>query len=135
MLAHAKPNGIPAGIVLADAGYGDSSAFRAGGRQLGLHFAVGIQLGAKVQLVRNEGEVGAVDALLFRVGARPFRRYAWGKRTKDARCSVCILPHSDFPCGPPRSGRVRSGHFAEALDEQCREATEYHCPNIDGDAW
>ena len=105
MLAHAKPNGIPAGIVLADAGYGDSSAFRAGGRQLGLHFAVGIQLGAKVQLVRNEGEVGAVDALLFRVGARPFRRYAWGEGTKRRSLLGLLSSSFGFPMRTPKKPR------------------------------
>ena len=32
--------------------------------------------------MRNEQDVGSVDALLLRVGARPFRRYAWREGTK-----------------------------------------------------
>lgn len=82
MLARAKQNGIPSGVVLADAGYGDSGGFRDGVRRLGLHFAVGIQLTTKVQLVRNEQEQCSVQTLLSRVGARPFRRYAWREGTK-----------------------------------------------------
>ncbi len=82
MLARAKESGIASAVVLADAGYGDSGSFRDGVRRLGLHFAVGIQLSTKVQLVRNEQDVGSVEALLSRVGARPFRRYAWREGTK-----------------------------------------------------
>lgn len=82
MLVRAQQNGIPAGIVLADAGYGDCGSFRAGVRRLGMHFAVGIQLSTKIQLVRNEQAEDSVAALIARVGARPFRRYAWREGTK-----------------------------------------------------
>ena len=39
-----------------------------------MHFAVGIQLSTKIQLVRNEEAEDSVAALIARVGARPFRR-------------------------------------------------------------
>jgi SRSO17 transposase len=40
LLARAKQNGVAKGVVLADAGYGDSGAFRDGVRLLGLHYTV-----------------------------------------------------------------------------------------------
>src|SRR6185295_275421 len=100
MLVRAKDNGVSSGVVLADAGYGDSGAFREGVRRLGLHFAVGIQLYTKVQLVHNEQDMVSVQALLARVGARPFRRYAWRegtKKTLEARFAFfrVRIPHSE----------------------------------------
>ena len=66
LLARAKQNGIPKGVVLTDAGYGDSGPFRDGVRLLGLHYAVGIQLDTTVQLVGNPEETVRVAALLER---------------------------------------------------------------------
>jgi SRSO17 transposase len=40
--------GVPAGIVLGDAGYGDETAFRAGVRDLGLSYVLGIRPGTSV---------------------------------------------------------------------------------------
>jgi SRSO17 transposase len=101
LLTRAKRDGLATGVVLADAAYGDGIPFRDGVRRLGLHFAVGIQLGTKVQLVRNEQDVSSVETLLARVGARPFRRYAWRegtKKTLHARFAFfpVRIPNSDF---------------------------------------
>lgn len=84
LLSRAKQNGIPKGVVLADAAYGDNGAFRDGVRRLGMHYAVGIQLDTTVQLLRNPEEIVSVAALLERVSARPFRRYTWREGTKGA---------------------------------------------------
>lgn len=81
LLARAKQNGIAKGVVLADAAYGDSGAFREGVRLLGLRYAVGIQLDTTVQLLENPEETVSVAALLERVKARPFRRYTWREET------------------------------------------------------
>ena len=40
--------GVPAGIMLGDAGYGDETAFRAGVRDLGLFYVLGIRPGTSV---------------------------------------------------------------------------------------
>ena len=40
--------GVPMGVVLADAGYGDETAFRDGITQLGMYYAVGIRPGTTV---------------------------------------------------------------------------------------
>lgn len=102
LLTRAQQDGIDSGVVLADAAYGDGAAFREGVRRLGLHFAVGIQLNTKVQLLRNERETVSVDTLLERVKARPFRRYAWRegtKKTLHARFAFfpVRIPDSEFP--------------------------------------
>lgn len=84
LLARAKKSGIPKGVVLADAAYGDSGPFRDGVRLLGLHYAVGIQLDTTVQLLGNPEQAVRVAALLERVNARPFRRYTWREGTQGA---------------------------------------------------
>ena len=77
-------NGIPQAVVLADGAYGSDGKFRDGVRGFGLHYAVGIQLDTKVQLIRNEEECVSVKDLLARVGGRPFRRYTWREGSKKA---------------------------------------------------
>jgi SRSO17 transposase len=42
-LRQARGEGIPAGIVLGDAGYGDESDFRVGVAELGLHYVLGLR--------------------------------------------------------------------------------------------
>jgi SRSO17 transposase len=42
-LRQAMANGIPQGVVLADAGYGNDTAFRSGVSDLGLSYVVGVQ--------------------------------------------------------------------------------------------
>lgn len=81
LIARALADGVPKGVVLADAAYGDCVAFRAGLRRLKLHYAVGIQLATRVELLRT-GETLTVESLLARVGARPFRRHIWREGTK-----------------------------------------------------
>jgi len=44
----AKAAGLPGEIALADAGYGDNTAYRDGIRELGMRYAVGIKTGTKV---------------------------------------------------------------------------------------
>ncbi|MEX3860420.1 transposase, partial [Paraburkholderia sp. BR10923] len=47
-LREAIASGVAPGIVLADAGYGDETAFREGVTELGLLYAVGIRPGTSV---------------------------------------------------------------------------------------
>jgi SRSO17 transposase len=47
-LRQAQNDGMPVGIVLADAGYGDDTAFRDGVTELGLTYTVGIRAGTSV---------------------------------------------------------------------------------------
>lgn len=101
LLGRAKQNGISKGVVLADAGYGESGAFRDGVRFLDFHYSVGIQLDTVVELLSNPEEPVQVAALLERVNARPFRRYAWREGTKGllhARFAFFAvrIPKSEF---------------------------------------
>ena len=84
LIARALQSGVPKAVVLADGAYGTVGDFRDGVRDLGLDYAVGIQLDTKVQLIRNEEECVSVKELLARVGARPFRRYTWREGSKKA---------------------------------------------------
>jgi SRSO17 transposase len=47
-IRHAIAQGVPMGVVLADAGYGDETAFRDGITELGMLYAVGIRPGTTV---------------------------------------------------------------------------------------
>jgi SRSO17 transposase len=81
LLARALRAGVPSGVVLADAAYGDNAQFRNGLGLLKLSYAVGIQLSTIVQLVGNEQEATSVQALSERIKTRPFRRYTWRQGT------------------------------------------------------
>jgi SRSO17 transposase len=85
MLARAKEDGIPGDVVLADAAYGDSSAFREGVRSHGLDFAVAIKGPTRVWLLDPEGNaarcISAKD-LGVELGPRAFRRLTWRTGTK-----------------------------------------------------
>jgi SRSO17 transposase len=47
-LREARQSGAPNGVVLADAGYGNDTAFRDGVSEMGLQYAVGIQSSTRV---------------------------------------------------------------------------------------
>ncbi|MHB0721333.1 IS701 family transposase, partial [Roseomonas mucosa] len=47
-IRQALAEGVPTGIVLSDAGYGDETAFRAGVDALGLHYVLGLRPGTTV---------------------------------------------------------------------------------------
>jgi SRSO17 transposase len=47
-LREARQSGAPDGVVLADAGYGNDTAFRDGASEMGLQYAVGIQSSTRV---------------------------------------------------------------------------------------
>ena len=102
MLRRARHLGVSAEVVLADAAYGDGADFRHDFRQLGLHYAVGIQFATTVQLVRNDLETISGQALLERLPASIFRRYSWREgtgRKLSARFAFFPVrsPNSDDP--------------------------------------
>ena len=49
-IRQAQAAGVPAGIVLGDAGYGDETAFRVGVAELGLSYVLGLRAGTSVWL-------------------------------------------------------------------------------------
>jgi len=85
MLARAKTDDLLGDIVLADSGYGDSSAFRAGLRELGLEFAVAIKSQAGLWLCGPTDDHGgkySAEEIGLKVGPGAFRRITWRTGTK-----------------------------------------------------
>jgi SRSO17 transposase len=86
MIERAVHHGIPGDIVLADAAYGNSNAFRETVRLLGFDYAVGIESPTKVLPLRRRGAVDpspTVSAADFaqRLGRGAFRRLCWREGT------------------------------------------------------
>lgn len=106
LLSRALLAGVPPGVVLADAAYGDNAEFREELARLKLHYAVAIGLSTTVQLVQSEPETTSVQALLDRIKMRPFRRYAWRK-------------------GPPRELTACSAFFAVRIPKSDSEKTRW----------
>jgi len=83
MIERAIKDELPRGVVLADSGYGNSSAFREELRYLGLDYAVGIEGSTRVWLLdsrdRRKGKPMSVGKLASKL---PFRRVTWREGTK-----------------------------------------------------
>lgn len=82
MLTRAHEDGIPLGVVLADAGYGTSSRFRLGLHRLGLPYSVGVSSSATVyevgDVVNRGGQAIDLRALAFKLDAKGlFQRCTW----------------------------------------------------------
>jgi SRSO17 transposase len=75
-------------VLLSDSGYGDSSAFREGVRELGLDYAVGIHGPTKVwrldKRLRRSGEALSARDLALESGRKGFRRTTWREGTKES---------------------------------------------------
>jgi SRSO17 transposase len=104
MVDRALEDGVPAGLVLADSGYGDSSDFRRSLRDRGLDYAVGVHSTTKVWRVdaklRRRGPALSLRALalsLMRGGK--FRRVTWRQGTRDKLSSrfatLRVVPFHD----------------------------------------
>ncbi|HEY3257732.1 MAG TPA: IS701 family transposase [Gemmatimonadaceae bacterium] len=88
MLRRAIADDIPRAPVLADSAYGSSREFRKGVRDLGLHYAVGVNSETVVcvfdKLGRRRDEIISVGALARRIWkTNGFRRCTWRKGTKE----------------------------------------------------
>jgi len=87
MMRRAAKAKVPRGVVLADAAYGSSVEFRAGARDLGLHFAVGVDPKTSVWLLdadstRSDGSVSVKEVAIALEEAGEFRRCTWRQGTK-----------------------------------------------------
>ena len=86
MLRRAVAAKVPEGVVLADAAYGSSSKFREGVRELGLHYAMGVDPQTSVWLLdamnrRSEGAAPVRDIASALDELGEFRRCTWRKGT------------------------------------------------------
>lgn len=104
MMRRAVEDDVPIGVVLADAGYGTSSEFRQEIRNLGLHYAVGVNPQTKVWPLdgkgRRRGKPVSVKKWARQMEKRGgFRRCTWRKGTKadlSARFAACrVVPFHD----------------------------------------
>jgi SRSO17 transposase len=88
LIHQAVVDGVPPGLVLADAAFGTSRDFRDGIRELGLHYAVAVNPNTVVSVVdkrdRLRDEVISVQALAQRIESQGgFRRCTWREGTKQ----------------------------------------------------
>ena len=88
LIRQATVDGVPPGLVLADAAFGTSRDFRDGVRALDLHYAVAVNPSTVVSVVdkrdRLRDEVISVQALAQRIeGQGGFRRCTWREGTKQ----------------------------------------------------
>jgi hypothetical protein len=88
MLKRAVKQRLPRGVVLADAGYGSSVAFRDGVRKLKLDYAVGVDPKTTVWCVEGRSSLSAeklsVRDLATKLEAEGgFRHYTWREGTND----------------------------------------------------
>jgi len=82
--------GLPHGLVLADSGYGDTGAFRAGVKALGLKYAVDVKKHTQVRIACSDGTISdtmSVETVADVLGAREYRRTTWRQGTRRALCS------------------------------------------------
>ena len=82
MLTRAHQDGLPLGVVLADAGYGSSSDFRLGVHRLGLPYSVGVVSTSKVfevrEVVNRGGQAISLRKLATKLDAKgKFQRFTW----------------------------------------------------------
>jgi len=88
MIRRAAEDGVPSGVLLADAAYGSSRDFRDGVRELGLHYIVGVDPKTVVAVFdragRRRDDPVSVRNLAFRIETQSgFRRCTWRKGTKQ----------------------------------------------------
>jgi SRSO17 transposase len=83
MIRRALQDGLPRAVVLADAAYGNSSAFRAALRTEGLDYAVGIDGTTKVwPVAKRRGRATSVRDLAMSIGIRRYRKVIWREGTR-----------------------------------------------------
>ena len=87
MIRRAIEDGLPVGILLADAAYGTSSAFRLALRELAVDYALAVESTTKVwqmdRLLRRRGEALSVKKLATKIGEKAFRRVTWRQGTSE----------------------------------------------------
>jgi SRSO17 transposase len=124
MLRRAIEDGMPQGMVLGDAAYGNSSLFRKEVRQMGLYYALAIAPQTKVFRLGGPSELEGVAVDVRALGAawsvtpKLFRRITWREGTQhplSARFAIRrVLPAHDD--GTPPEERKPVWLICEWLD-------------------
>ncbi|MGZ6725746.1 MAG: IS701 family transposase [Solirubrobacteraceae bacterium] len=89
MIRRALDDGVPRGAVLGDCAYGRSVQFRQSVREMGLHYALGVDPDTTVHVIRKGTSKVSADAvsvrdLAFRIHeSGGFRRCTWRKGTRE----------------------------------------------------
>jgi SRSO17 transposase len=87
MIDAAIADDVPRGVVLADADYGNKSAFRDALDERGLQYAVAVQLTTRVRRVRTSGvrrrvdKPMSVEELAFSLSEKSIRKTTWRQGT------------------------------------------------------
>lgn len=103
MLKRAHEDGLPLGVVLADAGYGTSAEFRLGLHRLGLAYSVGVAASSKVfevrEVVNRGGQAIDLRKLAGKLEAKgKFQRFTWRTGTRG-ELSARFAMRRVAPCG------------------------------------
>ena len=103
MLTRAHQDGLPLGVVLADAGYGSSSEFRLGIHRLGLPYSVGVVSTSKVfevhEVVNRGGKAIDLRKLATKLDAKgKFQRFTWRTGSRGD-LSARFAMRRVTPCG------------------------------------
>ena len=126
MIRRALADGIPRGVVLADAFYGDEPSFRRVVRSQGLHYAVGIKSDHRVWKLdrrgRRCGEPLTVAQLARSLPATSFRYVTWRQGTESPLRGLF------------RMYRVVPAHRAADEDLASREAVWLIIERFEGDS-
>jgi SRSO17 transposase len=103
MLSRAQQDGLPLGVVLADAGYGASSDFRLGLHRLGLPYSVGVASTSKVfevrEVVNRGGQAIDLRKLATKLEAKgKFQRFTW-RTGSGGELAARFAMRRVTPCG------------------------------------
>lgn len=103
MLVRAQKDKLPLGVVLADAGYGNSAEFRLGLHRLGLPYSVGVASSSKVfevhEVVNRGGQAIDLRKLASKLDAKgKFQRFTWRTGTRG-ELSARFAMRRVTPCG------------------------------------
>jgi SRSO17 transposase len=106
MMGSAVGKGLPKGVALADAAYGNVSDFRAGLRWLDFEYAVGIHattLVSRISKAKSDGLPMSVEAVARSLPRRAFRHTTWKQASCSALCSRFAMLQVD-------AGNADGGH-------------------------
>jgi len=103
MLTRAQEAKLPLGVVLADAGYGNSAEFRLGLHRLGLPYSVGVAASSKVfevhEVFNRGGQAIDLRKLASKLDAKgKFQRFSWRTGTRG-ELSARFAMRRVAPCG------------------------------------